>query len=140
MIIAVDFDGTCLEHNFPELGADIGAVPILKRLVANGHKLILWTMRHDHTEEPYTNDPDITTIKGNYLTDSLNWFLDNEIELWGVQTNPDQYTWTGSPKCYANLYIDDAALGCPLIFPGEGKRPYADWFTIGKLLEEMKLI
>ena len=41
MYIAVDFDGTCVTHAYPEIGNDIGAVPILKRIVERGHKLIL---------------------------------------------------------------------------------------------------
>ena len=45
MIIAVDFDGTCVTHEFPEVGRDIGAVPVLKELVEKGHKIILYTMR-----------------------------------------------------------------------------------------------
>lgn len=44
MIIAVDFDGTCVTHEFPKVGRDIGAVPVLRKLVENGHKLILFTM------------------------------------------------------------------------------------------------
>lgn len=45
MIIAVDFDGTVVSHEYPHIGEDIGAVPVLKELVAAGHKLILYTMR-----------------------------------------------------------------------------------------------
>ena len=45
MVIAVDFDGTCTTHEYPSIGKDIGAVPVLKKLVRNGHKLIIWTMR-----------------------------------------------------------------------------------------------
>jgi len=37
MKIAVDFDGTCVSHAYPEVGIDIGAIPVLKRLVSNGH-------------------------------------------------------------------------------------------------------
>lgn len=48
-IIAVDFDDTCVKHEFPRVGEEIGAVKVLKLLVANGHKLILWTMRSDKT-------------------------------------------------------------------------------------------
>lgn len=47
MIIGIDFDGTCVKHAFPRKGDDIGAIPILKELVDNGHKLILFTMRSD---------------------------------------------------------------------------------------------
>jgi len=45
MIIAIDFDGTCVTHAYPKIGKDIGAVPVLKQLVQYGHQLILWTMR-----------------------------------------------------------------------------------------------
>ena len=45
MIIAIDFDGTCVTHEYPKIGKDIGAVDTLRALVAKGHKLILWTMR-----------------------------------------------------------------------------------------------
>ena len=45
MIIAVDFDGTCVTHEFPKVGKDIGAVPVLKKLIEKGHKIILYTMR-----------------------------------------------------------------------------------------------
>ena len=43
MIIAVDFDGTCVTHDYPRVGKDIGSVPVLKRLVEEGHQLIIWT-------------------------------------------------------------------------------------------------
>lgn len=39
MIIAVDFDGTCVTHEFPEVGKDIGAVPVLKELVEKGMQI-----------------------------------------------------------------------------------------------------
>ena len=45
MDICIDFDGTCVTHEFPIIGRDIGAVPILKSLVDSGHRLILFTMR-----------------------------------------------------------------------------------------------
>ena len=45
MIVAVDFDGTCVKHKYPLMGEDIGAVPVLKALVAANHLLILYTMR-----------------------------------------------------------------------------------------------
>ena len=33
MILAIDFDGTCVKHKFPEIGEEIGATPILKQIV-----------------------------------------------------------------------------------------------------------
>lgn len=133
MEIAIDFDGTCTSHDFPNIGNDIGAAPILKKLVENGHNLILWTMRCDHVEEPITNSIDIVPIMGNHLSNAIDWFVKNNIPLYGIQTNPSQCTWTSSPKCYAHFYIDDAAIGCPLIYPDKGK-PYVDWKCMEKML------
>lgn len=141
MVICVDFDGTCVTHDFPEVGQDIGAVPILKALVHRGHKLILWTMRSD-VEHPESEDAAIHTEPGQFLTDAINWFKKNEIPLHGIQVNPTQHSWTSSRKCYAELYIDDAALGCPLIPPtGTGSyrhpkhnRSYVDWDLVEKIL------
>lgn len=129
MEINVDFDGTCVTHDFPRIGKDIGAVPVLKRLVDNGHNLILFTMRSDGNDN-----------NGNFLTDAVNWFKENDIPLYGIQTNPTQHTWTTSPKSYAQLMIDDSSLGCPLKFDSRlSERPFVDWDEVEKLLE-MNLI
>ena len=37
MIIAIDFDGTCVTHDYTRIGKDFGAVPVLKKIVENGH-------------------------------------------------------------------------------------------------------
>jgi hypothetical protein len=113
MIIAIDFDGTCVTHEFPKIGKEIGAAPVLRKLIESGCKLILFTMRSDIVN-PTGTDNELHLESGNYLTEALNWFKDNNIPLYGVQTNPTQHTWTTSPKAYAQLYIDDAALGCLL--------------------------
>ena len=134
MIIGIDFDGTCVTHEFPNIGNDIGAIPVLKRLVAEGHKLILFTMRSDITS-PTSKDSDIVPEGGNYLTDAINWFKENDIPLWGINENPEQKTWTHSPKPYCHLYIDDSAFGCPLITPmDKNKRPYVDWVFVSDTL------
>ena len=130
--ICIDFDGTCITHEFPKVGKDIGAVPVLKELVKNNHQLVLFTMRSDIVN-PTGEDNELHLESGNYLTDAINWFKENNIPLYGIQTNPTQHTWTTSPKAYAQLYIDDAALGCPLIF-GEHERPYVDWQMVYKIL------
>ena len=45
-IIAIDFDGTIVEHKYPAIGAPIkGAIDTIKELQARGHRIILWTMR-----------------------------------------------------------------------------------------------
>jgi hypothetical protein len=116
VIIAVDFDGTCVTHDYPEVGKEIGAVPVLKKLTQDGHQLIVWTMR-----------------SGSQLEDAVNWFNQHDIPLHGVQTNPTQKSWTDSPKAYAQLYIDDAALGAPLIMDENlSSRPFIDWEVVGK--------
>lgn len=140
MIIAIDFDGTCVSHEFPEIGKDIGAVPVLKQIVNNGHKLVLFTMRSD-VDNPKSDNPEILNEAGNYLTDAINWFKDNDIELWGIQTNPEQSSWTKSQKAYAQLYIDDAALGCPLLFNGVvSNRPFVDWDKVELMLTQLNII
>ena len=71
------------------------------------------------------------------LTEAVNWFKENGIPLYGIQTNPSQSKWTSSPKSYAPLMIDDSALGCPLKRdPQLSDRPFVDWELAEKLLEE----
>jgi hypothetical protein len=131
MIIGIDFYGTCVTHDYPEMGKDIGAVPVLKSLVDKGHKLILFTMRSDK-ENADTEQ---------YLTDAANWFKENDIPLFGIQTNPTQHTWTNSPKAYCDLYIDDSALGCPIKYDTQlSAKPFVDWLVVQKLLEQKAIL
>lgn len=124
--ILVDADGTCFTHEFPEIGKDIGAAPVLRELVAAGHQLILWTMRCDHTEEPVTDDPDIHPHGGNYLSEAVKWFKDRNIPLYGINVNPTQHTWTTSRKAYGTLCLDDINLGARLSKIAH-LRPFIDW-------------
>jgi hypothetical protein len=120
VIFAVDFDGTCVEHMFPDVGPDVpGAVDVLRALVRAGHELIVWTMR-----------------SGQTLTDAEGWFMRHRIPLMGANENPFQHTWSQSPKAYAHTYIDDAALGCPLLPGIHGDRPMVDWVAVGRILDE----
>ena len=138
MIIAIDFDGTCVTHDFPRVGKEIGAPRVLRKLIENGHQLILWTMRGDVKNVP---SPEFEgTFTGTYLTDAVEWFKKHDIPLYGIQSNPTQKEWTDSPKAYAHLYIDDAALGIPLIYKKEESRPYVDWEEVEKLLIEARYI
>lgn len=139
MNIVLDFDGTCVSHEFPNIGKDIGSIPVLKELVNNGHNLILFTMRSDRLENGDTVDDNISDITGHFLTDAIDWFNENNIPLYGIQTNPTQKNWTSSPKAYGDIYIDDAALGCPLIYE-HGHRPYVDWVKVREILKLMGLI
>jgi hypothetical protein len=80
-------------------------------------------------------------ISGNYLTDAVNWFKERDIPLYGIQTNPKQNTWTKSPKAYAQLYIDDAALGCPLKYdPQISRVPFVDWEVVEEMLIERGIL
>lgn len=140
MVICIDFDGTCVTHDFPMVGMDIGAVPVMKRLYEAGHQFILFTMRSD-IENPTSTDYNINPTGGKYLTDAINWFKDNDIPLYGVNTNPSQSKWTKSPKAYGELYIDDAALGCPLKMNlSISSKPFVDWQEVERILINMKLI
>ena len=141
MEICIDFDGTCVTHEFPKVGKDIGAVPVLKRLIEHGHNLILFTMRSD-IDNPKSEEYGIIPKGGKYLTDAVNWFKENGIDLYGINMNPTQQGWTHSPKAYAQLYIDDAALGCPLsveYIDGQDSRTYVDWESVESHLESMGL-
>lgn len=114
MLIAVDFDGTCVDHRFPEVGPDVpGAVDVLHRLNMEGHQLILWTMR-----------------SGRFLGAAVKWFEERGIPLHGVNNNVQQNDWTDSRKVYAQVYIDDAALGAPLIQVTGFMRECVNWNSV----------
>ena len=114
MFIAIDFDGTCVDHRYPEVGNPApNSIETLKALNLAGFNLILWTMRSEEK-----------------LQDAINWFKDNDISLFGIQRNPTQDSWSSSPKCYAHVYIDDAAFGAPLIKPEGFARPCIDWSKV----------
>ena len=132
MIIAIDFDGTCVTHEYPKVGKDIGAVPVLKALVEKGHRLMLWTMRG--------NKP--TSEGVNTLQDAVNWFKQNDIPLWGINENSEQKAsgWTNSNKQYAQMYIDDAALGCPLMYDWGIERPFVNWREVEEMLKEKGIL
>jgi hypothetical protein len=136
MDICIDFDGTCVAHEYPDIGKDIGAIPVLKELVEKGHRLILFTMRSDRKKKKKVDGQEVI-VEENVLTEAVRWFADNGIPLYGVQKNPTQRFWTSSPKAYGHLYIDDAALGCPLILDDPNSdRPYIDWVRIREMLVE----
>ena len=137
--INIDFDGTVVTHDFPRVGKDIGSQKVLKKLVEKGHQLILFTMRDD---TPDSMDEYYQIKPGNrYLTDAINWFKDNNIPLYGIQSNPTQLQWTTSPKSYAELLIDDTALGCPLKLDlSISNRPFVDWIEVEKLLIKQNIL
>jgi len=122
MLIAVDFDGTIADHCYPEIGKPVpGAFEWLKAFKQAGASLFLWTMRD-----------------GDYLVDAIEFCKKHGVEFDGHNNNPSQSTWTTSPKCYAHLYIDDAAFGCPICEnPRMGGRPYVNWDVVGPQVLDM---
>lgn len=127
LFIGIDFDGTVVYHEYPDVGFQCpGAVETLKELIAAGHQLILFTMRD-----------------GKYLQDAVDFFTEHKIKLFGVNINPTQVAWTDSPKAYCHIYIDDAALGCPLCAPRPVcsiDRPYVDWTRVREILVESLIL
>jgi hypothetical protein len=137
-IIAVDFDGTCCEAKWPSIGGDIGAAPVLHELVENSHRLILYTLRD-----------------GDDLLQAIKWFGERSINLWAIQRHPEQNQMRlqpnllfNSPKCACDYFIDDRAIGAPLIYPTHSeiwdqtpkKEPYIDWVAMRRLLVNTGLI
>ena len=122
-LVCIDFDGTIVEHRYPAIGKPVpGAIAAMKHLQKSGFKIILWTMR-----------------SGEELDQAVIYVKSQGIELYGINENPDQSSWTQSPKAYAQYYIDDAAVGCPLTINPTG-RPYVNWVEVMRLLPALMTI
>jgi len=124
LVFAVDFDGTVVFHKFPHVGAEVpGAVDTLRYILSHGGRIILNTMRSDRPER-------------KFLSEAVEWFKMYDIDLYGINNNPGQASWTSSPKVYAHYYIDDAALGAPLVYnPELCDRLFIDWRTVRQILD-----
>ncbi len=101
MVIAVDFDGTIVEHRYPEIGKEQPfATSTLRQLIEDGHKLILWSVR-----------------EGDLLADAVKWCEERGVRFYAVNADIDedaadhQGTAHFSRKIKANLFIDDRNLG-----------------------------
>ncbi|PKG50655.1 BT0820 family HAD-type phosphatase [Olleya sp. 1-3] len=97
LIIAVDFDGTIVEDGYPGIGQErLFAFETLKRLQADGHRLILWTYRH-----------------GKKLDEAVTYCQDNGITFYAVnQSFPEEdFKNDVSRKIHADLFIDDRNIG-----------------------------
>ena len=116
MRIAVDFDGTLVDHRYPDIGAENPyAFQWLKRYQEAGAVLILWTMRSN-----------------GELQEAVDYCKARGLVFDGINEGPGDRSWTNSPKVYAKIYIDDAAFGCPLTAgPRSDSRPWVDWVTVG---------
>lgn len=99
MIIAVDFDGTIVEHKYPAIGKEIPfAIDTLKKLAKEQHRIILWTVR-----------------QGKLLEDAVNYCKEQGLEFYAINRNyPEEKE--NSPSSYirklqADLWIDDRNVG-----------------------------
>jgi hypothetical protein len=120
MYICIDFDGTIVDHAFPVIGKPVpGAIEWMKKFIMHGADLILWTVRCDNSEY------------GAVLTDAVNYLAHNNIELYDVNNNKAQKSFSTSAKAWGHIYIDDAAYGCPLIKINDFMRPCVDWSIVG---------
>lgn len=101
MIIAVDFDGTIVEHKYPSIGKEIPfATASLRQLIQDGHKLILWSVR-----------------EGELLNDAVKWCEERGVRFYAVNADLDedyddhQGTTHFSRKIKADMFIDDRNWG-----------------------------
>lgn len=123
MIIAIDFDGTICQNEYPEIGDPIPlAIESIKELKERGHDLILWTCR-----------------QGELLDDAVKWCKEHGIPFDLVNehepNNLRAFGGVAGNKVFANIYIDDRNLGG---FPGweramelikEAEAPKLEWTT-----------
>ncbi len=96
-VIAIDFDGTIVEHKFPKIGKEMRfAFMTLKALQQKGHKLILWTIR-----------------TGTQLEDAVNYCEENGIEFYAINSNFNEEARDEniSRKINADVFIDDRNIG-----------------------------
>lgn len=113
MIIAVDFDGTIVEHQYPEIGKELPfATETLRMLIADQHKLILWSVR-----------------EGKLLEDAIEWCRERGVVFYAVNKDfPEEkveYNNHFSRKIKADLWIDDRNIG-----------GLPDWGTIYRMVKE----
>ncbi len=100
MTIAVDFDGTIVEHEYPDIGEERPyATAVLRKLIEKRHKLILWTLR-----------------EGKLLDEAVAWCKERGVEFYAVNRNVEEQMGDGknaelSTKIQADLFIDDRAIG-----------------------------
>lgn len=98
MLIAVDFDGTIVEHKYPKIGREIPfATQTLKQLIQDGHRLILWTIRH-----------------GQSLQEAVDWCKERGVEFYAINRDfaeQDEAQGERSPKVKCDMYIDDRNVG-----------------------------
>ena len=97
-IIAIDFDGTLVEHKYPKIGNEIPfAVDTVKMLHREGYRLILWTVR-----------------EGALLDEAVDWCTKRGLSFYAINRNyPEESIQdeSYSRKLKADLFIDDRNIG-----------------------------
>jgi hydroxymethylpyrimidine pyrophosphatase-like HAD family hydrolase len=96
-IIAVDFDGTIVENNYPKIGKEMKfAFTVIAALQGKGHRLILWTVR-----------------EGKLLADAVDYCKKNGVAFYAINENyeGERQKETYSRKLNADLFIDDRNIG-----------------------------
>ena len=107
MIIAVDFDGTIVEHRYPDIGREKPfAIETLKKLTEEQHRLILWTVR-----------------KGKLLQEAVDFCRTRGLDFYAVNRNFPEENESEERKLRADLWIDDRNLG-----------GLPDWGTIYRMI------
>lgn len=98
MIIAVDFDGTIVEHKYPEIGKELPfATYTLRKLIDDKHRLILWTVR-----------------RGKELEEAVQWCKEHGVEFYAVNKSyPEEEVGEAGlySKVNADMFIDDLNIG-----------------------------
>ena len=97
MVIAVDFDGTIVEHDYPRIGKPIPfAFDVLRKLQQEQHHtLLLWTIR-----------------EGRLLQDAVDYCANNGVEFYAVNKNyPEEEVGENPRKLMADVFIDDKNMG-----------------------------
>jgi hypothetical protein len=95
--IAVDFDGTIVENQFPAIGKPmLFAFETLKAMQDKGFILILWSVR-----------------KGKELDEAIDFCRNNGIEFFAVNANHPEEGLDDeiSRKIEADIFIDDRNIG-----------------------------
>lgn len=90
MILAIDFDGTIVEHRFPDIGNPLPFAFVTLRHLQKSHTLVLWTCR-----------------TGKELQEAIDFCAQHGLIFDAVNQNPACMPFATSPKIYADVYIDD---------------------------------
>lgn len=98
MVIAVDFDGTIVEHEYPNIGEPIPfAIDVLKKLQEEGHILLLWSVR-----------------EGDLLRAAVDYCEQNGLRFYAANKNfpGEELNNDDTPrKLNADIFIDDRNIG-----------------------------